>query len=128
MTSASAPSIRWRAIHIACAAIFLLAAVVQYNDPDPWLWMAFYLAPAVLSVGAVFELRVRAFFIAVAMAAIVWGALWVPIVLGKPVHASAFTHWKMIDSGDEEIRELVGIGLVLVWAVAHAVFGWRGRR
>jgi len=25
------------------ASLFLLFAVVQYNDPDPWLWIAIYL-------------------------------------------------------------------------------------
>ena len=28
--------------------IFILFAVVQYNDPDPYLWVPIYLFPAVL--------------------------------------------------------------------------------
>ena len=28
--------------------IFILFAVVQYNDPDPYLWIPIYLFPAVL--------------------------------------------------------------------------------
>jgi hypothetical protein len=31
------------------ASLFLLFAVVQYNDPDPWLWIAIYLAVALSS-------------------------------------------------------------------------------
>lgn len=28
--------------------LFILCAALQYNDPDPWLWMPIYLYPAVL--------------------------------------------------------------------------------
>ncbi|MCA6079161.1 transmembrane 220 family protein [Fulvivirga sedimenti] len=31
-----------KAIKIILALLFLLFAVVQYNDPDPWLWIAIY--------------------------------------------------------------------------------------
>lgn len=31
-------------------ALFLLAATLQWNDPDPYLWMALYLVPALISL------------------------------------------------------------------------------
>ena len=40
------------AFKIACAFmvfIFLVSCVVQYNDPDPWLWIALYAASGVLT-------------------------------------------------------------------------------
>jgi hypothetical protein len=32
------------------AAYFILVAVLQYNDPDPWGWIAIYLAAAIISL------------------------------------------------------------------------------
>ncbi len=37
------------------AALFLLFAIVQYNDPDPWLWIALYGFVAIVSLMAVFK-------------------------------------------------------------------------
>jgi Transmembrane family 220, helix len=34
----------YRVINWVMAVLFLFAAVVQYNDPDPVRWMAMYLA------------------------------------------------------------------------------------
>ena len=34
--------------NIIFVVIFILFAVVQYNDPDPWLWIALYLYGAIL--------------------------------------------------------------------------------
>jgi hypothetical protein len=33
--------------NIILTVLFVLFAVVQYNDPDPWLWVPIYLFPAV---------------------------------------------------------------------------------
>ena len=36
----------WRGVNGLTTCVFLLFAVVQYNDPDPVRWMAIYLAAA----------------------------------------------------------------------------------
>ncbi len=38
-----------RIINIVLAILFTLFAVVQYNDPDPWLWIGIYLFMAIIS-------------------------------------------------------------------------------
>jgi hypothetical protein len=43
-----------KALNIILAALFTVSAAVQYNDPDPWLWMAMYLFVAVISGFAAF--------------------------------------------------------------------------
>ena len=35
-------NIAFRAACIAMILVFLLSCAVQYNDPDPWLWIAAY--------------------------------------------------------------------------------------
>lgn len=42
-------------LNIVLAVVFTLFAVVQLNDPDPYLWVAIYLAVAVISGFAVFQ-------------------------------------------------------------------------
>ena len=34
-------------------AAYLLSALVQYNDPDPWAWVAIYLATAAVAFGSI---------------------------------------------------------------------------
>ncbi|XP_021094148.1 transmembrane protein 220 isoform X5 [Heterocephalus glaber] len=40
----------WRACNALMAAFFVLAAVVQVNDPDAELWVVVYMIPAVLTL------------------------------------------------------------------------------
>lgn len=37
-----------KAFNLIFSALFVLFAVLQYNDPDPWLWIPIYLYAAVL--------------------------------------------------------------------------------
>lgn len=38
-----------RIINIILSILFVLFAIVQYNDPDPWLWILIYLFMALIS-------------------------------------------------------------------------------
>jgi hypothetical protein len=42
-----------KAFNIIFIFVFILFAAVQYNDPDPYLWIPIYLYPAVLSYLAI---------------------------------------------------------------------------
>jgi hypothetical protein len=37
----------FKVINILFALLFLLAAILQYNDPDPYIWMPIYLYAAI---------------------------------------------------------------------------------
>jgi len=41
-------------INLILAIIFILFAVVQYNDPDPWMWIGLYTFIAIVSGMAFF--------------------------------------------------------------------------
>jgi len=43
--------------NIFLSLLFLLFAIVQYNDPDPWLWIALYSYIALISGMAVLNIR-----------------------------------------------------------------------
>ena len=39
-------------VHASLALMFILFAGLQYNDPDPWVWIPIYLMAAVISIEA----------------------------------------------------------------------------
>ncbi len=42
-----------KTLNIVLVVLFVLFAAVQYNDPDPYIWMPIYLFPAVVSFFAI---------------------------------------------------------------------------
>ena len=42
-------------VNAALSLLFILFAVVQYNDPDPWIWIVLYGFVALVSAMAFFE-------------------------------------------------------------------------
>ncbi len=105
------------------AALFALAAAVQWNDPDPTLWILGYLAVSGLSVAAFFGRRL---LIPNALAALVltlWFATLAPSLIGAP--EEAFTSFEMKAAPHEKPREAVGLGLAAVWCGVLAVWSRR---
>ena len=53
---------KMKILNSVLAVMFILFAAVQYNDPDPYIWMPIYLLPAAVcgfaAVGRVFDRRV----------------------------------------------------------------------
>lgn len=61
-----------RNVHIFFSLVFLVAALLQWNDPD-WLpWMAIYLAASVESAAAAFGRHERARSLVIALVALAW--------------------------------------------------------
>lgn len=111
---------RWASI--AMAAVFALAVVVQWNDPDPLMWMLLYGAAAAVSLAAGFGMRFPRGTLALALLYTA-GFLWTfPAVLSSDL--SAYTSFKMRSTDHEVARECVGLALCAGWMFALA---WRGR-
>jgi hypothetical protein len=115
-------AVRYFAIFMAL--VFLVFAVVQYNDPDPHIWIPIYLFPAILSV-------------------ILWRIkdnrpvqlLWVLLAAALLYFAGAIYQWPaewegvalkngMKTINIEEGREALGLGvcfitLFIYWLVLH---------
>jgi hypothetical protein len=108
------------------ALLFLLAVVVQYNDPDPIRWMAIYGAACVVSVLAWMQRRVHpAAPVLVGAAALAWALF---LVLGGPAgtnYLHMFDAWEMRSVNVEQAREATGLLIVAAWMAVLAV---RGRR
>ena len=106
------------------ADIVSSTALVQLNDPDPWLWTGFYLvACALCGLYAVNKLGWQAPAILAVLA--LGGSLWLlPQFLGQVDSAEIFESMTMQTRAVEEAREAGGALLVGLWMAA---LGWQLR-
>ena len=113
----------WTLSNAIMLLLFLFAAAVQFNDPDPAVWIGIY---GVAAVVCVLEIRRRApvwMPVAVALIALVWagtlyyGARDVPVM-------SLFAEWEMRDVRVEEAREMYGLAIVAAWMIVIAIVRW----
>jgi hypothetical protein len=106
---------------IACnwlmAALFAVSAALQYNDPDPWQWIAIYVAAAAACV--LWGLRRTAWPLAtaVALGALAWAATLLPDVLGHVGLSDLFLRMNEKGGRVEIGREIGGLTIVLAWMV-----------
>lgn len=114
-----------RALAGCMAGVFTLGAAVQWNDPDPALWIAAYLAGAGIALAAALgrwllwpSLLAAAVF-GVAFAALAPGLLEAP--------GEAFTTFRMQAESHEEPREAVGLALLAGFCGWVAWRAGRGR-
>ena len=117
----------WTLANGVMLSMFLFSAAVQFNDPDPAVWIGIY---GIAAVVCVLEIRRRTpvwMPVAVALIALVWagtlyyGARDVPIM-------SLFAEWEMRDVRVEEAREMYGLAIVAGWMIAIASVGWARAR
>jgi hypothetical protein len=108
------------------AALFVLSAAVQWNDPDPAYWIAIYGVAAILAARAA-QGQAPLVPNAVALSAYALLALRaLPDLLGA--REQAFSHWHMLSSGDEVAREAGGLAICALWSAALTAVAWRVRR
>ena len=111
------PGRAFRAAAAAMCALFVLSLAVQYNDPDPYLWMPIYGLAAVLAgMGAAGRLPLRA-NVAALLLYLALFTLWAPSLLGA--RREAFESWHMQAPEDEEPREAGGLALCALWSAVQ---------
>ena len=91
---------------VIAAILFFIIAALQFNDPDPFLWVALYAGVGFLTL-IVFKREVPKWIFTVLAAPI---ALWSISLLPKIVEETAFT-------GTEVEREFGGLVLTLFWLI-----------
>lgn len=67
-----------RIFNFIFAAMFLVFAFVQVNDPDPVIWILIYGTMAVLSIMAIFEYYQRKFLIGLLVLFIAYSFVYIP--------------------------------------------------
>lgn len=103
-------------LNIIIAAIFLLFAIVQYNDPDPWGWMALYTMVAGISAFAAFKKYNRWIILTGIVICLIWLGFLIPefihwIQMGMPNIAETM---KAEEPHIEYTREFLGLFLCLI--------------
>ena len=118
----------FRLLNGAMALLFLFGAAVQYNDPDPLLWMTIYLAAAVACTLAAAG-RLRWWFAAtVALVALAWAATLAPRAFPNVRIAEMFGAWEMANTRIEEGREMYGLLLIAIYMTVLASVQLRRHR
>ncbi len=99
-------------LNLVVAAFFVLFSLVQYNDPDPLVWMVVYSVAALACVLYRLESLPPAAAAGYGVLVLLWGLYLV---------------YRVISQGqfifDEEGREMMGSFLVATWM---GVLYWRG--
>lgn len=119
----------WRILNGLMLALFVFAAALQYNDPEPVRWMAIYLAAAlpcwfvVSDRSSLVPLPAAVVGAISAVWALVYVARGVPTV--SPLHM--FDEWEMKNQQVLETRELFGLAIVAVWMVVVLAVSRRAR-
>jgi hypothetical protein len=118
-----------RAANAVMAALFALAAAVQWNDRDPARWMAVYGAACACSVMAA---RGRpphpAAAAALAATALAWAVAIGAGVGGSDSYVHMFDAWEMKTPAIEAAREATGLVLVTGWMLVIAATSHPRRR
>lgn len=107
--------------NLILAAVFILFAGVQYNDPDPYGWMALYFFVATVCVFAAYGRHSRYVLWAGIAVCLVWMASLLPeflswVKMGLPNIAGEM---KTEEPHIEFTREFLGLGICL------GVLGWQ---
>jgi len=125
MAGSRAAQIAWKVADILFLLMFLMSVAVQYNDPDPYVWMAIYSAAAVACFLSLRGRLPRGLPMVIALVAILWATTILPRVLGKVPFFDMLAEWEMKDIGIEESREMYGLFIVAGWML---VLAWRNLR
>jgi hypothetical protein len=109
----------------AMTALFVVCAAVQWNDPNPAYWIAIYGVAALLAARAALGQLPLIPNAAACLAFVLLAARALPDLLGA--REQAFTHWHMLESGDEVAREAGGLLLCALWSAVQTALAWRAR-
>lgn len=101
--------------------IFLLSVVVQYNDPDPFLWMGIYGLAAIICIFAVLDRLPWAMSALMALASLGFVLFLAPQVIGKVSFSELFGSMYMKSLVVEKAREMGGLLIVAVWMILLTV-------
>ena len=104
-------------------ALLVFAAAVQYNDPDPFGWMALYLAAGVVSFAALRRPQAWPVPAAIAAVALIWATTLAPVA-ARISFPDLFRSWEMMSTDMEEGREILGLLLLAGWM---GFLAYRGR-
>jgi hypothetical protein len=112
----------FHAANLAMVVLFIVAAGLQYNDPDPEAWMPLYFGAAVACVLAWRRPGTWGVAALVGVVALAWAAWLAPGVIPQFAMGHLFTSMKAGTLAIELSREFLGLLIVAAWMAIVAVF------
>ena len=116
-------------LYVAFAAIFLLFAFVQINDPDPLLWILIYGIMAVTCILAAFRLFFKPFLLVLLIVYVAYSTVFYSGVvewLKQPDRSILFDDvLKMQYPYIEEAREFLGLVICIVVLLLQIIHAYR---
>lgn len=106
----------WTAANAIMLVMFLFSAAVQYNDPDPFVWMAIYIAGAIVCVVEIRRRTPPGLPATLALIALGWSATIAYRARDVPISA-LFAEWEMRNLRVEEAREMYGLLILGLWMI-----------
>lgn len=104
------------------ALLFVFAAAVNLNDPDPGPWVAFYLAAGAVAVYASLRPQVSPIpAVVVGTVALLWAVTVGSGVSQLAIFGRMFESWEMRNVQVEEAREASGLLIVAGWMAAIVI-------
>lgn len=114
-----------KVINFLLAAMFLVFAFLQLNDPDPYIWIPIYGAMSIVCVMAVFNYYPRVFLIVLTIFYALYSIIYFPGVqewLSKDDKAQLFDNVaKMEHPFIEESREFLGLCINIIVLAVYLV-------
>ncbi len=107
------------------AAAFLFSVIVQYNDPDPLLWMVIYGLAGAACVLAIGGRGHWLFPAAIGALTLLWALTLAPSVIGKVGFGELFEAFEMKDERVEVAREFCGLLIIAGWMAVLTFTDWR---
>ncbi len=111
--------------NILFALIFLLFCFVQFNDPDPILWIAIYGSMAVLCIIAIFNKYPQRIYLVLLILFVGYSTLYIPSVMVwlKQEHLSDLFDEvaKMEHLYIEESREFLGLMICVAVLIFYLI-------
>lgn len=115
----------FKAFNGTMVVLFVLAAFVQLNDPDPLVWISLYLLAAVFCIAHPMGKLPARWPIVFALIAGLWALTLIPTFLGRVSSAEVFGSVRMMSEEAEVAREFGGLMIVSFWM---GVLAFRSRR
>ena len=106
----------YKAFNFLFLLAFALSVLVQYNDPDPWAWIAIYLAAAGMCIAWYRHRLPRWYAPLLLVISLVWIGILLPSVVGKVSLPELIDSVSMKTRSVEEAREIGGLLLVAIWS------------
>lgn len=111
----------------ALTLIFVIFAALQYNDPDPLMWILYYLAVSVITGAAAIGKYLKWLVMAVAAVSVVGLVYYFPGVYDWAINHNAENIAQQMKADKlyiEETREFFGL---IISLAAVALVYWKGR-